>query len=234
MLGAVGLIIGLVGGPCAAAPPLTDAPTGGRFWVDVGWDPTWVIEVGAGRRVGDVRAAGPVELQAVITAPIVLLSSLGGAELALGAATRTGPEGPLGVEVGGQMWAAGARDPLGAKVGLGVDLVARPGWAWQRGAAGLELGWRQGLATRARHSEAVQDLFGDRYPDAEPAPEVVWLRSPVRRQRLGVFGAWQPTEPLTLALSGGLERTAQEQGIAAQPSLGQLPFTAHLSGSTSW
>jgi hypothetical protein len=197
-----------------------------RVWVSAGWDPSWLVELGAGRTL-------PLgEIHLVARAPIVLLPSAGGLELASGASVRRS-WGGWTASGGADLWAAWARSELGAQLGIGIDLHVRPGRRVGPATIALDLGVRQGLGTRFWHSDAVDDLFGDRPSDAV-GPSNGWLAAPVRRLRAGAIAGVRLTERVGVSVAGGWEGTPNRLGIAANPSIGQLPFTASATLEVSW
>ncbi|MCA9490867.1 MAG: hypothetical protein KC621_13150 [Myxococcales bacterium] len=182
-----------------------------RAWVDGGWDPTWVVEAGAGSG----------RWEAALRLPLVLVPSLGGAELRGGFADRLG-EG-WGVELGSLAWLGYGHDQLGTRAALGADLFARPGRYGERFALPVEVGWNQGLLGYTAHSQAVRDTFV-----ADP-PSGAWVALGSTRLRVGAAVAAAVASPVVVGLSGGLEWTPTALGWFANPSLGQLPFTMHLT-----
>jgi hypothetical protein len=125
--------------------------------------------------------------------------------------------------VGATGWNAWSHDLLGTQVGVGTDLWVRPGLYRDRFTVAGELGWRQGLVTWVHHSQAVRDLF------VGEAPHGAWIGLPSTRLRGGLATAALVSRAVAIGLSGGLEWTPTSVGGFANPSLGQLPFTVHLT-----
>jgi hypothetical protein len=202
-----------------ASPPERAPQQASRAWVAGGWDPTWVVELGAGHTVWRET----LEAYALLKAPLVLAPA-GGLEAGLGLDVQ--PDlGAWRVASGLDVRVAFAASELGRQLGYGLDLWVRPGRALGPVVLAAELGLRQGLATRVWHSEAAQAMGGVR--DG-------WLAAPVRRLRVGGLAAWQLSEPVALGVSGGFESTPGALGIPANPSLGQLPFTFTASVEVRW
>lgn len=174
------------------------------------------------------RLPGETSVTAEIRVPVVLLTRGDGVAAGGGLQTRLG-EG-WGVEAGLQVEGAWARSLLGGELGLGTDLVVRPGWRSERWAVGLEAGWTQGWWALVRHSDAAMDLFGARPAESTFAARR-WraLAAPATRLRAALAAGVLASPHLGFGLSGGLEVTPNRLGVFANPELGQLPFVARFA-----
>jgi hypothetical protein len=204
-----------------AAPPLRIPEVGSRVWAGAGWDPTWVVEVGAGRTALHER----VEAHASLLLPVALLPSADGLELGLGLDVLGAREG-WRAEGGTSLRTAYAHSELGSQLGLALDLWLRPGRELGPVVLAADLGLRQGLATRFWHSEGVLALG--------PSVHDGWLAAPVCRIRAGAVLAWQLSPRVGLGLSGGYEQTPTSLKIPSNPSVGQLPFTLAATWEYRW
>lgn len=227
-----------------------------RLAVSFGWDPVWVVGIAYARAVRDVGGHDG-SLEVTLHFPPVLLRDLDAWKLSVGATGLfVASRSDLGLAAGAHTSLAATHDATGRKLAWAFDLTLHPGVYGTDGTIALDCGWRQGLATSMHHADAVRDLFAERYggadstripaqrvahsgadaaPDAAAAgPHDGWFRFPARRFRLGLAGACRFGGTTGLQAAVGFERTAQKQGIVANPTLGQLPFTLQAGVEGRW
>lgn len=217
--------------PAAASSTTPLDPALRRAGLGFAWDPAWVGELGL-VLPGPALAGAQTGWTADLRLPLALLWPPAGAELEGGLQGRWGES--WGVGAGATSWLAWGRSDLGATVGWGTDLVARPGWTGARLSTALELGWHQSWLGWIRHSDAVMDLYGDRPGSVHDARRSVLLAAPAARLRAGLAGGWAWGEAVALGLGGTFEWTPGTLGMVANPSLGWLPFTMRATLELPW
>lgn len=217
----------------AGAPPPEH-----RIGLDLGWDPTWVIGLGYAHR-GPLLGRHPTQIEASLVLPVALIPGFDGARLEGGLSGLFAMENGLGVAAGLHTGLTLADDSLGTHLGWGLAISARPGYYAPRWSVALDLGYRTSLVTYMAHSDAVEDLFTDRYPDGggpegSDGPKDGFYAFPAHRLRLGLLGGVRAGEHVGVFLAGGLELTPQAQGLTGYAPLTAMPFYGQLGGDYRW
>ncbi len=225
--------------PVAAQTPWA-GPVQNQVVAGVGWDSTWLAETGYARalpvRLGNAGSAAEVRL----ALPVVLVPGLSGGTAESGLTTLFRHPSHLGASAAVDTGLSWATDSLGDKVAWVGQVSVRPGYYADRFSVAADLTWRTSLATHISHSDAVHDLFDDRYPDGtEPAdtvdgPRSGWYALAANRLRLGLAAATRVGRAASLYAVGGWELTPQAQGIHNLPPIHSLQFTFRLGGGWRW
>jgi hypothetical protein len=227
--------------PGQEAPPLVgrEAPHS-KTWVAVGYDKTWLADLGYARTVWRPAARQAVGLRAGLRLPLVLVPEFDSYGLA------AGPEFSF-VSVGGFGLASSiygsmrtASDTTGTKFALRVSSELRPGYYQERWSLALNLSVTTTLSTYVHHSDAVRDLFRDRYPggmeplDVQAGPKDGFYALTSHELRVGSVGGWRVTR--AIAVYGGAGWTLRRQlgSITANPPISALPLLAQIGGQLRW
>jgi hypothetical protein len=209
-------------------PPLS------RAFVELGWDPTWMVALGVSRRVLTNHAGTDVSVDLETRWPLLLLPN---GELSAGATLYMPSGSALGVTLGVHPDLRLARDSTGTKVGLGTSFALRPGVYAKRFTLALDLAASVVFATYMHHSAAVRSLFDDRYP-GEPArssgPRDGLYALTSQRFRIGATGGVAVTRAVALQSSLGFSYTPQLPGILTNPPHAPLPFYVAAGGQYQW
>jgi hypothetical protein len=223
------------------APPLVgrEAPRT-EAWLALGYDKTWLADLGYARTIWRPAARQAVALRAGLRLPLVLLPGFDSFGLALGPAFSFVTPSGFGFvsSLNGSMRTAA--DTTGTKIGLRLSSELRPGYYQRCWALALDLSMTTTLATYMHHSEAVRDLFRDRYPDsmqpldAELGPADGFYALTSHELRVGATGGWRASRAfVAYGLAGWSFR--QELGtITANPPISALPFFTQLGGQLRW
>gem|GEM_PF-6332516 len=220
------------------APPIAgrDSPAS-RLSLDVGWDPTWLFALGYSHRLARPTAQSSLWLDAGFRAPLTRVPLVEAASFVGGftfvATTRSG----WGTAVACHTSVMTADDSTGTKLGFALATSLRPGWYAPRWSVALDLLAKTTIASYMHHSDAVRDLFTDRYPDGRatasgPRDGIYALAA--RRYRLGLAVAWAPSASVGLHAVGGMSHDRQLSGITANPPVGPLPFYVEAGGAYRW
>jgi hypothetical protein len=204
-------------------PLLMAAPADRAVWGAVGYDLTWVIEAAYAQRLG-----GSARLDLGVTAPVVLLPSVGGARAFAAASTRFDMSPWLALGLRGRTDVAFSRDPVGTHLGVLVDISLQPGIYRDRWSLAVDAAWRGALMTVTWPSENARALFGERHGGAgvEEAPRAVVQALASNRWKLGLAAAWRASDAVTLSAEGGLQYLPNAFGILSNPPVFPLPFFA--------
>lgn len=220
----------------AIAPVVGTDLAARRVWLGVGWDPTLTTDLG-----GSLEPLAPLTdfrlfADAAFRAPVVLLSGLDDWQLALGATFVFGTGKGLGATLGVHPDVRLANDTTGSKVALGAALGVRPGYYVKNWSVAFDALWSMALATHMAHSNAVKDLFEERYPSGArgQGPHDGWYAFSSHRVHLGVSAGVAPARAIALHVSAGFAYTPQVAGILANPPIGPMPFFANLGGAYRW
>ena len=222
------VILCCLAAPCAAQLPIvSNTIADHRVFVTFGWDPVWVGALGYSRALRDFIGQNDAAFDIVVTVPPRLLAGLGAWKIAAGVTALFVGSSDVGSTAGVHTSLAHTRDDTGTKLAWGAALVLQPGYYGDGWAIAADGGWRGALATYMKHSQAIRDLFGDRYGDAangsNDGPRDGWYRFTANRLCAGLVGGGGG-QTLAFFGAGGFEYTIQRQGILASPQLGQLPF----------
>ncbi len=218
----------------AQAAPVAGASTPpSRAWVDFGWGPTWVVGGGYSHALTGLPL--PLSVDASLRLPPFATDGLDAWQLGAGATAFVGGPG-LGATVGAHPFARLASDSTGLKLGAGATLSARPGYYGRSWSITADLSWSSVVLSYMRHSDAVRDLFRDRYPEGPPGGEGAGPRDglftwPAHRVRLGVASGVGLGGPLALHAALGLAHAAQKGPLLNAP-VTPMPF--YLEAGLQW
>jgi hypothetical protein len=209
-------------------------PAQQSLWLDFGWEPTWILQIGY---THPLKTDWPSAIHGALTVPLVLAPRLNAWKLAAGSQTLAPLYRNWRMTVYGGAVSVRAQDATGTKTGFGGELALRPGHYAGRWAVAADLHARHILSSWFTHSRAAQDLFNDRYPDrvnGSIAPKNGWYANPSSTFGAGVAGGGMISHRISIWGRGGYAWIPQAQGIAVNPSIGQLPFYIHSAVGYQW
>jgi hypothetical protein len=230
------LVVLLSAGAASALPRTTETVAQRSVSLRAGWESTWVTVVGYGVGLPNVLGSRGTVWQTDLVVPVSALPSL---KAGTGLNTLFGPERGFGVGALARLELAWALDATGTKVGLGAHTALRPGYYDVRWSVAADLGWRSNLLTFLAHSDDVETLFEDRYPegaeaDATDGPRDGFIGPQANRLQGGVAGALRLSDAAKLTLRGGFEWTPTAQGFSSAVPVRPLPFYTLLGGAFRW
>jgi len=192
-----------------------------------GMDGTWVLDAAFAHRLRKVsRKNFRLQLEARISQPLSLIVDYGGTRLGGTATGLIFASNGLGTTVGLGPDVAFSRDITGARFGFGAEAFLRPGYYGATGAVTFDLGYRLGYATCIIHRQAVEDLYGDRYPGASTGPKDGCV--PLASQRFRAGAMFAGVSPVlgggNVYIAGGVQYSPQVGGVFSFYPLTALPF----------
>jgi hypothetical protein len=222
------------------APQLGRTASDHRVFLSTGWDPTFVLDGGVERVLWRPTVASSVALAGALRLPWVLLPEFDSVGAAVGPifATVTASGVGLRTAVYGSMRTAS--DATGRKVGLRLTPELTVGYFARNWSAAAVGNMTTTFATHMRHSEAVRDLFRDRYPegqapgDGADGPHDGWYALTAQQFRAGATGGVRLSDSVGLYALAGYVFTPQVGVIDVNPPVGPLPFHAQLGGVVRW
>lgn len=233
---AVVLVLVLVSQTATALPRTTEEVASSSVSLTAGWESTWVAVATYGLGLPDFLGPRGTVWQSELVLPI---SALPAAKLATGLHGLFGAERGFAFGAVAKLNFAWTVDPTGAKAGVGGQAAARPGYYTSGWSLAGDLGWRSNLLTFVGHSENVDTLFEDRYPEgAEPTgddgPRDGFIGPQAHRIQLGIASALRLSEAVKLTARGGVEWAPTAAGISTAIPVRPLPFYALLGGAFRW
>jgi hypothetical protein len=195
--------------------------------IAVGMDGTWALDLAYARRFRNVFGRRyPLQLEARISQPFTSIIDYGGTRLGGTVSALFYARNGLGVSAGLGPDVAFSYDTIGARFGFGGEAFVRPGFWSGTGTVMLDLGYRLGYATCMIHRQAVDNLYGDRYPGASSGPQDGCIPLAAQRFRAGLILALVSPELAggSLFVASGVQYTPQIGGVFSHYPLTPLPF----------
>lgn len=236
----VPLALGLASANAHAQTPMISGapPPKHRVGLSLGWDPTWIAGLGYAHSGPVLLEQYPTQFEVALVLPVALLPSFDGARLEGGISTLFTKANKAGLAASAHTGLALADDSLGTHLGWSFAISVKPGYYAPRWSVALDLGYRTSLVTYMAHSDAVKDLFADRYPDGGPnadhGPKNGFYAFTAHRFRLGLMTGFRAGEHVGLFLTAGLQYTPQAQRLSGYAPLTSLPYDGQLGGDYRW
>jgi hypothetical protein len=219
------------------APRLGEQVAERRVFASAGYDSTWVVDLGGAQHLLRPTPRTSLTLCAALRVPVVLVSELD----SFGAivAPRFGfvADNGLGVAASLGQGVRTASDATGDKVALRLNSVVEPGYHARGWSVLLRFAMVTTYAVHLRHSEAVKDLFNDRYPDetaSSGGPRDGWYGLTGHEVRTGVAGAVGLNRWFALYGVGGWRWRRHLGVVGENPPISALPFFVQLGGEVSY
>jgi hypothetical protein len=222
------------------APQLTRVASDSRGFVSTGWDPTFVLDGGAEHTVWRPTRRSALTLGGALRLPLVLIPEFDSFGLAAGPSFTSVTKSGVGVRTALFASLRTASDATGTKVGARLTPELSAGYFARSWSASVVASMTTTFATYMHHSDAVRDLFRDRYPpgqapsNAIDGPKDGLYALTGQQYRLGAAGGLQLSKLVGLYLVAGYVQTPQVEEVGVNPPIGPLPFYMQLGGDLRW
>lgn len=222
------------------APPLGRIAHDHRVFVSTGWDPTFVLDGCVERVVWRATDSSDLAVAAALRLPWVLVPELDSVGVAVGPVFTSVTASGVGLRTALYGSLRTASDATGNKVGVRLTPSLAVGYYARNWSAAAVSNMTTTFATHMRHSEAVRDLFRDRYPEGQQpgdradGPHDGWYALTAQQFRAGATGGLELSDSVGLYFVAGYVLTRQVGVIGVNPPIGPLPFYAQLGGAVRW
>lgn len=220
------------------APLTGDRMPDVRGFVSAGYDSTWVSDVGGSLVLMRPSPRASIGASLAVRLPVMMIPELDSVGASVGPGFSFVSRSGLGLTTRVTGGIRTASDDTGKKIALRLGSALAGGYFAPRFSVASELGLVTTFATHITHSEAVRDLFRDRYPEGQSGgtdgPKDGWYALTAHELRAGVLGGVRFTDRFALYGTAGWRFRNQVGGITANPPITALPFFVQVGGELSW